>query len=62
MSLVNIIVILVVAGAGLWAINTYIPMARPVKSILNVVVVAVLCLWLLQTFGIIDSIKSIRVR
>jgi hypothetical protein len=36
-------------------------MARPVKTILNVVVVAVLCLWLLQTFGIIDTIKSIRV-
>ncbi len=62
MPLINIIVVLVVAGAGLWAINAYIPMARPVKTILNVVVVAVLCLWLLQTFGIIDNIKSIRVR
>lgn len=61
MPLVNIIVVLVIAGAGLWAINAYIPMARPVKTILNVVVVAVLCLWLLQTFGIIDNIKSIRV-
>ena len=61
MPLLNIIVILVVAGVGLWAINAYIPMARPVKTILNVVVVAVLCLWLLQTFGIIDNIKSIRI-
>lgn len=48
-------------GVGLWAINRFIPMARPVKTILNVVVVAVLCLWLLQTFGIIDNIKSIRI-
>ena len=62
MPLLNIIVILVVAGVGLWAINAYIPMARPVKTILNVVVVAVLCLWLLQTFGLIDNIKSIRIR
>lgn len=62
MPLINIVVVVVVTGVGLWAINRYIPMASPVKTILNVIVVAVLCLWLLQTFGIIDSIKSIRVR
>jgi hypothetical protein len=61
MSILNIIAILVVTGFGLWAINRFIPMARPVKTILNVVVVAVLCLWLLQTFGIIDSVRGIRV-
>jgi hypothetical protein len=62
MPLITVIIVLVVVGAGLWAINTYIPMAKPVKTILNIVVVAVLCLWLLQTFGVIDNIKSIRVR
>ena len=62
MPLINIIIALVVVGAALWAINTYVPMAKPVKSILNIVVVIVLCLWLLQTFGIIGSITSIRVR
>lgn len=61
MPLLNIIVVVVVTGVGLWAINRFIPMAKPVKTILNVVVVAVLCLWLLQTFGIIDNIKSIRI-
>ena len=61
MPLLNIIAVVVVTGVGLWAINRFIPMARPVKTILNVVVVAVLCLWLLQTFGIIDNIKSIRI-
>ena len=29
-------------------------------QLLNIVVVAVLCLWSLQTFGLIDNIKSIR--
>ncbi len=62
MPLINIIIILVVIGVVLWAINTYIPMAKPVKTILNVVVVVVISLWLLQTFGIIGSINSIRVR
>jgi hypothetical protein len=61
MPLVTIIIVLVIVGAALWAINTYIPMAKPVKTILNIVVVAVLCLWLLQTFGIIGSLRSIRV-
>jgi hypothetical protein len=62
MPLINIIVVLVVIGVALWAINTYIPMAKPVKSILNVVVVLVIVLWLLQVFGIIGSVNSIRVR
>jgi hypothetical protein len=62
MPLITIIVTLVIIGAALWAINTYVPMAKPVKTILNIVVVVVLCLWLLQTFGIIGSIDSIRVR
>jgi hypothetical protein len=62
MPLINIIIILVVIGVALWAINTYIPMAKPIKTILNVVVVVVISLWLLQTFGIIGSINSIRVR
>ena len=62
MPLITIVIVLVVVGVVLWAINTYIPMAAPVKGILNVVVTVVLCLWLLQAFGIIDSIKSIRLR
>lgn len=62
MPLLTIIIVLVVFGVGLWAINTYIPMAKPVKTILNIVVVVVLSLWLLQAFGVIDSVRSIRVR
>lgn len=62
MPLITIIVALVVVGVVLWGINTYIPMARPVKTILNVVVVTVLILWLLQTFGLIGSLHGIRVR
>jgi hypothetical protein len=61
MPLVTIVITLVVVGAALWAINTYIPMAKPVKTILNAVVVVVLVLWLLQAFGLIDSIRGIRV-
>ena len=62
MPLINIVIILIVAGVGLWAINKYIPMAAPVKTILNLVVVVVLCVWLLQVFGIIGSIRGVSVR
>lgn len=54
MSLITIIVVLVVIGLVLYLINTYIPMARPVKTVLNVVVVLMLCLWLLNAFGIVN--------
>ena len=54
MSLVTIIVVLVVIGLVLYLINTYIPMARPVKTVLNVIVVLMLCLWLLNAFGIVN--------
>jgi hypothetical protein len=62
MPLINIIITLIVAGVVLWAINTYIPLAGPIKKIINIVVALVLVLWLLQVFGIIGNIDSIRVR
>jgi len=55
MPLINIVFILIIAGVGLWAINRFIPMASSVKTILNWVVIVVICLWLLQVFGVIDG-------
>ncbi len=46
MTLVNIIVILVVVGLVMWLINTYIPMAGAIKSLLNIVVFVVLLIWI----------------
>lgn len=54
MNLLSLILVLVVVGVGLYLINAYVPMAAPVKTILNVVVVVILCVWLLQVFGIAD--------
>jgi hypothetical protein len=61
MSLLSIILVIVVVGVLLWAINSFIPMDSKVKSILNVVVVIALILWLLQAFGILGSLSSVRV-
>lgn len=61
MSLLSIIVVIVVVGVLLWAINSFIPMDAKIKRILNVVVVIALILWLLQAFGILGSLSGVRV-
>lgn len=61
MTLVGIVVVLVVVGLVLWLINTYIPMAGAIKSLLNVVVFVVVLIWLLQTLDLIGPIKGVRI-
>jgi hypothetical protein len=61
MPLLTILLVLVVVGVVLWLINSYIPMDGKIKSILNVVVVIIVILWLLRAFGVLDSIKGIRI-
>jgi hypothetical protein len=62
MSLISVVVVLVVVGVVLWLINTYIPMASSIKSILNVVVIIVVAIWLLQAFGVIGPINGINIK
>jgi uncharacterized protein YhhL (DUF1145 family) len=40
----------------MWLINTYIPMAGGIKSLLNVVVFVVVLIWVLQIFGLVGAI------
>jgi len=60
MPLLNLVVILIVIGVGLYLINRYIPMASSIKTILNVVVVVVVCVWLLQAAGLWGSVTNFR--
>lgn len=61
MTLINIVVVLVVVGLILWLINTYIPMAGAIKSLLNIVVFIVVLIWLLQVFGLIGPINGLHI-
>lgn len=61
MPLINLLLVLIVVGVLLYLVNTYIPMDRKIKNILNIVVVIVVVLWLLRVFGLLDSISSIRI-
>ena len=60
MPLLNIVVMLIVVGVGLYLINRYIPMASSIKSILNVVVVVAVCVWLLQAVGLWENVTTFR--
>ncbi|MBU5614122.1 Thivi_2564 family membrane protein [Geomonas azotofigens] len=61
MPLVHVLLVLIVVGVLLWLVNTYIPMAGSIKSILNAVVVIVVVLWLLNVFGLMDNLTRLRV-
>ena len=60
MPLINLVVVLIVVGVVLYLINRYIPMASSIKTILNVLVVVVVCVWLLQAVGLWGSVTSFR--
>jgi uncharacterized protein YhhL (DUF1145 family) len=56
MTLIDIVLALIVIGLFLWLVNTYIPMAGGIKSLLNVVVFVVVLIWILQVFGLVGAI------
>jgi hypothetical protein len=59
--LIQVIIVLIVVGVLLWLINSYLPMAASIKSILNAVVVIVVVVWLLKVFGLWSYITNIHV-
>jgi len=61
MPLLHIFLVLIVVGVLLWLVNSYVPMARSIKSILNAVAVIFVVLWLLNVFGLLHSISRIRI-
>lgn len=62
MPLLTIVLVLIVVGVLLWLINTYVPMDRKIKNILNIVVVIVVIIWLLQAFGLMGALSGVRVK
>lgn len=47
MALIQLVVILIVIGVLLWAVNNYIPMDARMKQILNAVVIIAVVIYLL---------------
>ena len=61
MPLIQVLIVLIVVGVLLWLVNSFIPMAGSIKSILNAVVVICVVVWLLNVFGLMGSIYRIHV-
>jgi hypothetical protein len=53
--IVQILIVLVVVGVIFWLVETYIPLAQPVKIVIRIVLVLALCLWLLSIFGLLGG-------
>jgi hypothetical protein len=61
MPLLQVVTVLIVVGVLLWLVNSYIPMAGSIKSLLNAVVVIVTVVWLLNVFGLFHSLSHMRI-
>lgn len=62
MSIISLLIVLILIGAGLYVVNAVIPMDQKIKTILNVVVIVVVLLWLLDVFGLAGSVGHIHLR
>jgi hypothetical protein len=61
MPVLTIVIVLIVAGVLLWLVNTYIPMQRTIKDILNAVIVIIIIIWLLKVFGLLNGLQNLRI-
>jgi len=57
MPLLELVLLLILIGVGLYLINKYVPMAEPIKTILNVVVIIAVIIFILQLFGLFSNIR-----
>lgn len=42
MSIIGLVIILIVVGIALWAVNNYVPMDAKIRQLLNILVVVVM--------------------
>jgi hypothetical protein len=61
MPLLQILIVLIVVAVLLWLVNSYIPVQRTIRSILDAVVIIGVVLWLLDIFGLFHSLSRIHV-
>ena len=59
MDLLSLIILIVIVGVVMWAINAFIPMEPRIKQVLNVVVIIAIVIFVLSLF--IGSFPSIQV-
>lgn len=58
-TLLLIVLVLALIGYGMYLLNTRVPMAAGIKTIINILVALVVIFWLLQKFGLLGPMKAI---
>lgn len=58
-SLLNLLLLIVIAGVIMWLINAYVPMPGAIKSLLNILVLVILVIYVLEFFEVIGPILPI---
>jgi len=58
--LIQAVLGLVIIGAVLYLIETYVPMSPPIQIVIRLLVVIALCLWLLRLFGFAANLPALR--
>ena len=64
MGLLELVVVLVLIGVGLYLLNTVAGtiIDGTILRIINIVVILVVIIWLLQALGILGSLRGIGIR
>jgi len=50
MGLIEVVVVLIIVGVLLYLVETYLPIAPPIKLVIRVVVLLVVIVWVLRLF------------
>lgn len=50
--MLHLILVLVLIGVLLWLLNTYVPMAQSIKTLVNIVVVVIAVVYVCDAFGL----------
>lgn len=53
--MIEMLVFIVILGVCLYLVEAYVPMSPPIATVLRVVVVLIVVLWLLSSFGFIGG-------
>jgi len=61
MPLITIVLTILIVGVLLWLVNTYVPMAAPIKTILNIVVIVCVVIWILKATGLWAQLSAVRI-
>lgn len=60
MDLISLLVVVVILCLVWYLVTTYVPMPQPIRTVITVIAVLILCVWLLRAFGVVGTIPLHR--